>query len=260
MTDVHDAHPIFRQIEVYGMRKRHRGNMLIVVAVFAGLVLVLSGMFTLILSQQRNAQQKAEESGVLDSYIAIANLCADGFKYQLEGKGAQFNPSVDNPTAEYGDEVFESALQMIQADLSDGAASEDGSWSWKIKNPKTIMEYSAVIDNDSAAALADELLDKATLEVGISQDMTEEISGRRYSGIHAIDIAEIDPIYFTVTLEKGTVKIVQQYRLAGELMTRNHDTDSDGNIVHVNIKINGSNSTCTLIEQKATRANILTVG
>lgn len=238
------------------MKKRRHGNMLITVAVFAGLVIVLSGMFSLVIAQKNNALKKGNSAGSLDSYVAIANLCADCFKSQFESKGAQFTPTVDNPTAEYGSEIFDTSLQLIQQNLSDGNISEDGSWVWKVKNPKTVIEYASIMDNEDAAALANELLDNAVLKVTVSGGFSVTDTGERHPEINAKDVVDVDPIFFTVVLRKGTTEIVQNYKLEGELMTRRHDTDADDNIVRVNINIYGKDAANTLLGQTASRTSV----
>ena len=230
--------------------KRRRGNLLITVVVLFVVVLTLSALFSLSVAQKANARANTQKAGSASSYVTIANLCADAFKNDLEGQSASIaTASVDNPTGDFGLEVYDEAATTIQHGLTfkEGA---DGSWQHTLTNPSDIIEYAGIMDDD-VTKLLNTLLKDA--KVSITVESVLSVVTVNSSSEDAEDVGnsfKFDDIYYRVVLTKGTWKITQDYCLKNEkLIGRFDDT-------LVDMRVNGDNATNKLISQTVTSKNI----
>lgn len=212
--------------------KRRRGNLLVTVLVFIMLTMTITAMFSINVSMKQNARTKANQAGDSHAYIALANLCADAFKDDLEAQVVRIvTADVENPDGtgeedaeDIGLEVYNEALAEIQASLTRETV-DDNTWLHHLTDPHDPLAYIGFTGEEeglqSAAELAARLLEDAVVEIKVtSGDLTasgglEGESGNLTTG----DNIGIDNIYYTVTLTKGTWKVVQNYCLQGERLT-----------------------------------------
>lgn len=68
------------------MMKYRRGNLFLTVIVFLLLTMSIGSLFTLTVSNKTDSYEKAKQAGNINSYIALANVCADAFRNDLKVK------------------------------------------------------------------------------------------------------------------------------------------------------------------------------
>lgn len=208
-------------------QKRRRGNLLIVLAVFITISLLLGGLFSASSVRATVARTNVVRAGDLDSYITIANLCADAFKEDLEWQGVTLYPNVANPSGwnltNINYDVFEEAIDAIQN--GDGAhaglklTDVDGGWQYQLVNPINALTYAGINDN-AVLSLAERLLDNADVKIVVHNDLSVYAPDRNAEkNIRASEqYLQLDDITFTVTLQKGVIRVQQDYVLSGEVM------------------------------------------
>lgn len=239
------------------LNRTRKGNLLIVMAVFITIVLVLGGLFTTTSMRTSTARLKAQRAGDMESYITLANICADAFQADLEWQSVTLYPSVDNPngwdlsTINY--EVFDEALETMQ--LGDGVKSglkrTDGpgeSWLYQLTNPTTAIVY-AGIDDSATLKLCNRLLENAEVSVTINSGLeyfNPKITSSR--DMHEDEqVVQISDITYTVWLKKGITTIRQDYVLSGEMLKARYSTNN------VQISVDGSSAVNQMVSQTATR-------
>ena len=118
------------------MMKYRRGNLFLTVIVFLLLTMSIGSLFTLTVSNKTDSYEKAKQAGNINSYIALANVCADAFRNDLESQTVRINTAdVNNPDGAVGGDggegvqteqipvtIYEDAIKIIQK----GDASRQG--------------------------------------------------------------------------------------------------------------------------------------
>lgn len=231
--------------------KRRKGNLLITVVVLLVVTLMMSSMLALINAQAFKSRMRAENAGVVESYIALANLCADSFVSDIEAMRIGSIPvaSVENPLGrEITIGTYDEVLQDMQDSLTmDDTTIEEGKWRYVLDDPKLSLDFVPTVNTDFSE-LAEELLDNATLKIVVASGMTvtQAVDGEtiRFKGE---DHLYIDDIVFTVTLTKGTTRVVQNYILTNEIFTARFTGGT------MTCYISGEKAVCTLESQYVTR-------
>lgn len=261
--------------------KKRRGNLMITLFIFFVLVIVLTSLFGLTAAQKHTAYSKASNMGDTNSYISVARLCADSFVSDLETRTANvlIAPFV-SPDAEtdleaiaamepettfeeadlsYDLSVYDQAIDIIQNGTPDttpktfglkmsGGVSGTTEWYHFLRDPKRVFAENDITDVDTKE-LVDRLFEDATVEVKVYDNLqvsiTDDDDVQNVTG----DTLTIDPVYFSVTLTRGTVKVEQEYRLSGEKIVARYGTSL------LYVYVDGSNATCELIRQNVSRRN-----
>lgn len=231
--------------------KKRSGNLIIVIVVFAFMAMTLAAIFSISVSQREKARRNAEKAGDINSYITIANLCADAFKNDLESEVVSFEASLTNLSAEYGAEIYHDATKMIQEELTKDEGETAGSWIYYLKDPKDVFDYIGVTSAEMST-VAERLLEHASVKITIKEPLTgDEIEETDDISLEDGNTVSLDAIYYTVVLEKGTTYIEQDYCLEGEhlICDVKYDSRNPGVVSRVQIKVNAENANNMLISQ-----------
>ena len=221
------------------MRKR-RGNLILTMMVVSGALLMIASLLSMTTAQRLRARNTAEKAGDIASYIAIANLCADAFRDDLESQFADMPvvtvENIDGTQMTFVD--YEEMLGRMQKALMEtDDPDEEGAvyWTYVLSDPEAPMEYSGLDSafNADFVAYHRELLRNAGLEIRV--DAPLGIAGATVHGgeiaYNSDDKLYLNDICYTVTLEKGTMRLTQKYRLTGEYIQFNYlDTSVHGSI------------------------------
>ena len=182
----------------------------------------------------------------MQSYIALANLCADAFVDDLESQSTSIYADVSSPDGlEINFTTYEAQIENIQNSLMIPATEpdDDGKWKYVLSNPMLPIEY-AGIEDSNFLKYAKKLLNEAKLSIPVKGPLavTEPDNDDEDFGA-AEEHVVINDILFEVVLEKGTRKVVQEYRLSGEkLAVRADDTSAL-------FQIRGDDAECILESQ-----------
>lgn len=228
--------------------------MVMVVLVLLMLTLMLTGLFSITNAQQESARLKVSEAGEVNSYIALANMCADAFRCDLEGLYWKKNTAdVDDPTgagSDYGIEIYDEAIVMFQNALMLGdAPNEDGSWTYQLTTPYAAVEYAGVSDTDAVDYMY-ELLNGGKLTVLVQGPFAVTAADGDIPALANGDYVTISDITFTLRLTKGTWLVEQQYRLSGEKLTGRYEG------AQALFSIDGEDAVCQLERQTVSRRNV----
>jgi len=161
---------------------------------------------------------KAESAGDINSYITLANLCAGAFQDDIEAQSVEMVvASVTDPDAsDVSLDVFHTAISEIQTSLS--TTSGTGAWQHTLSNPYDAVEFAGFRSGD-AKTHAESLLTDATVTIDVSAPLSVTITHEAMEkGLDGGCQVPIDDIEFCVTLEKGSWRIIQNYRLSGAVM------------------------------------------
>jgi hypothetical protein len=197
------------------------------------------------MSQQSILKQKVETSGYSESYITVSDMCANAFVEDLESQYASIvTATVTNINGDYDLNIYHTACRQIQTALQQ---SSDGDvWYHKLTDPIDILSYSEITDESTISFLT-ELLNNATVSIAVSSDIDVTTPENTTYANENLNKFEINDIYFSVTLEKGTTKITQNYVLSGEVLYGKYETavvrcsidNSNAVLSHINIAKSG---------------------
>lgn len=240
--------------------KRRRGNLLVTVLVLIMLTMTMTAMFGINVAMKQSSWTRAKLSGDSHSYIALANLCADAFKDDLEAQVVRIvtadveNPDGTGESEEIGLEVYNEAMGQIQNSLS-RATVDANTWLHHLTDPQDALAYIGFLGANAgqkdALKLAERLLEDSAVEIKVTSGNLaatggmENESGNLISG----DNIGIDNIYYTVTLTKGSWKVVQEYCLQGERLTGRIEPSL------IWISADGVNAVNQLVGQSVTKRN-----
>ena len=230
--------------------RRRRGNLLITVFVMVFITMMVSMMLMLSISQRARSQNQAEAAGVIDSYIAISNICADAFKTDLEAQYATYVlATVENPEGiNVSLDTYDSAAHDIQERLTSETIGFN-SWKYTQTQPSIIISY-ADVENTSFLDVVNDLLDEARMSIVVSSDLSIIApSGDDVISLDTGDLVPIEDIMYTVTVEKGTTQVVQTYRLSGEALS----VRNNGSVLSIHVSGDGAKN--ILESQIVTRAS-----
>ena len=222
------------------MMKYRRGNLFLTVIVFLLLTMSIGSLFTLTVSNKTDSYEKAKLAGNINSYIALANVCADAFRNDLESQTVRINTAdVNNPDGAVGGDggegvqteqipvtIYEDAIKIIQkGDASRqglqlaAVAGEPDAWWYTLVNASDALAYAGVSDSDTLSA-TEKLLKDSKLTIKVLAPLTLSLSGEEDgTTMETGDTMTVDNIYYQVILTKGTTKITQDYCLEGEKLT-----------------------------------------
>lgn len=249
------------------MKRYRRGNLLLTVVVFLLLTMTLGGLFSISASNRYRAYELAQSAGNVNAYIALANVCADAFRNDLEGQTVRVNiADVTNPTGSLGGggtadslaqiptSVYEDAIKTIQMGGAGrnglqlaAVAGEPDAWWYTLVDARDALDYAGVSDTASLNK-TESLLENSKLTIKVLAPLTVSLSGEEdETQMLTGDTLTIDNIYYQVTLSKGTTKITQDYCLSGEKMTGRVENSL------VWIAVDGSSASNTMTAQTATQ-------
>ena len=254
------------------MMKYRRGNLFLTVVVFLLLTMSIGGLFTLTVSNKTDSYEKAKQAGNINSYIALANVCADAFRNDLESQTVRINTAdVNNPAGAVGGDggegvqpaqipvtIYEDAIKIIQkGDASRqglqlaAVAGEPDAWWYTLVNASDALAYAGVSDSDTLSA-TEKLLKDSKLTIKVLAPLTLSLSGEEDgTTMETGDTMTVDNIYYQVILTKGTTKITQDYCLEGEKLTGRFESSL------VWIAVDGESATNNLTGQIATQRNVI---
>lgn len=265
------------------LRKKRRGNLLITILVFVVVVMMLTSIFGMLTGQTASAKIKAGKAGETQSYITLANMCANAFQTDLEGQATRITMAdVAHPDGDWGAEIYDKAIANIQTSIQLGDVDAEGAWAHTLTNPVDIIQYAGIpadnslsIDNpadmeeaaqfelnkarnQALTEMNDLLKDskvsitvKAPLEVFHGAEGNQEL-------LQNGDTLLIQDILFDLVLTKGTTKVNQSYRLTGEYLTGRFTMSEEEPTKPESAwcTINNTNAVCNLESQTVTRSNI----
>ena len=241
------------------MMKYRRGNLFLTVIVFLLLTMSIGSLFTLTVSNKTDSYEKAKQAGNINSYIALANVCADAFRNDLESQTVRINTAdVNNPDGAVGGDGGEDAIKIIQkGDASRqglqlaAVAGEPDAWWYTLVNASDALAYAGVSDSDTLSA-TEKLLKDSKLTIKVLAPLTLSLSGEEDgTTMETGDTMTVDNIYYQVILTKGTTKITQDYCLEGEKLTGRFESSL------VWIAVDGESATNNLTGQIATQRNVI---
>ena len=225
---------------------------------FIGIVLILGGMFSLSNMRTSATRVKAIKAGDMDSYITLANICADAFQADVEWQTVSVYAGLENPdgwdTSVINYEVFDKVIETMQ--FGDGTkpglvremVAGSDAWKYALTTPATAISYAGVTDADTLS-LTSRLLKNADVDITV-------LSGLEYFNPHMEDsdevhdteqVMQLSDITYVVTLKKGTMLVKQEYVLSGELLRARYSASN------VTVAVDGSNAENRLVTQTAMR-------
>ena len=202
-----------------------KGNLNITMFIAVAATMMITAMLSLATTQRLNTKGAAEKAGDLASYIAIANLCADAFRDDLESQYSDLPiatvDDVDGLIVTFEDyaQIVENIQQPLKRELASG---EDISpaWLYLLSDPTAPLDYTGLEtpNNEDFSNYYRDLIRGAKLEIRV--DAPVSISGATVddTGItyQSGDRLYLNDITYTVTLERGMTHVIQHYRLTGE--------------------------------------------
>lgn len=275
------------------LEKKRRGNLLITVLVFVVVVMMLTSIFGILSGQTASARFKAGKAGETQSYITLANMCANAFQKDLEGQATRITMAdVEHPDGDWGTEIYDKAIADIQKAIQLGNTDTNGNWKHTLSKPSDIIQYAGIpadnplgIGNPANAAEAAQFeLNKArshALEemkdlledskVSITVEAPLEIfhgAEENQELLQNGDTLLIQDILFDLVMTKGTTKVTQSYRLSGEKLIGRFTMSNEASApeggtstgvakpVSVWCTIDSTSAVCNLESQMVTRSNI----
>lgn len=241
------------------MLTRRKGNLLITVLAFFCIVLITTAMLNLSITQQNFERQQAINAGKTTSYIALANLCADAFRSDLESQRTSYMAGVMNPTGDFSQEIFNSGAGSIQSNLENrvGPAGMPDSWYHYMSDPNDVIGFIGLMEEDSVK-LAEKLLDGATVSILVYAPLEARNPISNTILVSDGEDMPLTDINFRVVLEKGMTQIIQDYRLSDEnLSIRMEKVQNGGDWIvnYVWVVVDGEDASCDLIGQTVTLNN-----
>lgn len=241
------------------MQNKRKGNLILTLMVTTGATLMITTMLSLATTQRLRTKDSAERAGDLTSYITFANLCADAFRDDLESQFAEMVVATveDVEGVELTFSDYMSLVQDIQAPLVRQAGDVDVAapeWLYVLHDAAAPIEYVGLDTTGNAdfVAFYKSLLQGAKLEIRVDEPLA--ISGATVDNLALTygtgDRLLLNDIYYTVTLEKGTTRLIQHYKLTGEYVRFIY---SD---VFVRASVSGERASNVLIAQTATQTAV----
>lgn len=237
---------------------RRRGNILMVIAVLVMLSLIITSLFSITLSQQNLAREKAKDAGNTNSYIALANMCADAFRCDFESLVWRRNiASVEDPlgTMDFGIEIYDEAIAQFQEAMTYGEAEEDEdtspSWRYTLTVPMDAAEY-AGIGHAEARRYIQDLLEDARVIIIVQDALHVYTENEDIPALANGDSVSVGDINFTLQMIKGTWFIEQSYCLSGEQLVGRY------NDAQARFSVDGTEAECRLVRQTVSRRTVNT--
>lgn len=200
---------------------KRKGNMLITIVVCLFSVLIVGSMTTITSKHKDMAITRAANAGRIESYIALANLCADLFRTELEN--THYSLALTEGAHVEGIELdlssYENALRAMQLQVTSPhapAGGPAGSWLYPLSDPAEPLSYIG-IDNDALKNYTDQILDGATIQIQIDAPLSLAYTVEEDLSFEDTDEMYLNDIWYTITLKKGTFTLVQRYRLSDEI-------------------------------------------
>lgn len=199
--------------------RTRKGNLLITVVIALFVALMSTSLLMFLNVQRAQVRHRVETAGTTESFIALANICADAFKYDLEMQHSRIAlTSVEFPDGiEVSLDTYDSAVRSFQAALSSDGTYSSGEWEYCIHDPKALIEYAGITDRDFVKII-DSLLEDAAFSITVRNglELSGSLSEDESITFNTGDELPIEDVLFTVVLEKGTTQVIQEYRLSGE--------------------------------------------
>ena len=233
--------------------KKSRGNMLLILILLIVVSFSLVALLKLSVSSMNDTRQKAEDIGQANTFIAVANICADTFLSDLEGLSwlmtvADINNLYGVSHADYGIEIYDKAIGMFQEAMQLQDLGE-GRWQYHLTDPWLAFEYAGLADRDTRKYLDNQLKDaKIVLTVLAPLSVYSEEGDK--TDLQDEDSISITDIIFTVKLTKGTWRLTQTYRLSGVKLLGSFGE------AQVRFAIDGDEAVCHLEGQTITRMDL----
>lgn len=235
--------------------RHHRGNLLITVMIVLFATLMVGSMLAITTAQMNLSRSRAERAGDTESYVALANLCADAFKDELEAQSASVSiVSTEDPDGmELTLSVYDDIVEKMHVELIKPGTTPDeengGRWTYILTDPILPIEYAGLEDKDFRNK-SDDLLKDARLSISVDApfSVSAPVDGMALT-FETGDEIYFDDITFTVILEKGTTQVIQHYRLSGEILSARYTPAlAIGSV-------DGSRAVCVLESQSVSRNN-----
>lgn len=210
------------------IRKR-QGNLLITLAIFAFLTLSFATILTSASARRASMRNKAINAGAMDSYITVSNLCADYFAQDFESGTASVAIASVGYVGNLGDpevvkeraySVFETGVDIIQNGTgpeTDKLWLEDGDgdeWVYVLTDPNAVIAASGITDEATLEYL-ESLLSRATVKIIVEKDLGITRDEGDSLTMTTGDVVAVSDIAYRVVLERGLVRITQDYILSG---------------------------------------------